>query len=156
MVSRKSSEGNGITVTQGGGNTRGWRNKNPLNVRYSPANDWIGQVGNDGAFCTFDSFENGLRAAVKILSKYYTDYNLQTVGQILARFAPFGDGNNPERYAQTVASLTGLGPAERVDSLVKAAKLVKAMAYVESRIEISTDSAANAVGRYRGVGAFGG
>lgn len=146
----------GVTVRQLGGNTRGWRNKNVLNVRWSAANDWQGQIGSDPVFCVFDGYENGLRAAVKILAKYWEDYGLRTPAQILGRFAPAGDAHNdPAGYLRAVKELEGLEPDAVIDSTYKAAKLVKAMAYVESRAGLDMDSACNVVRRYCG-GAFSG
>jgi len=144
----KASEEIGFHVT-GNGPTRGWRNKNLLNIRYSPANDWQGQTGDDGAFSVFDTFGNGFRAAVRIIARYRTVYGENTVDDIIQRFAPLGDGyNNPAAYVASVETLSGLTAETEVNTVDKAAKLLKAMAYVESRADVSLDSARNSVARW--------
>lgn len=157
MALRKKESENGVTVIQLGGDTRGWRNKNVLNVRWNAANDWQGQTGSDPVFCVFSNYEDGLRAAVKIIAKYWSDYNLRTVAQVLGRYAPDGDAyNDPAGYLRAVKELVGLEASDVLDTTYKAAKLVKAMAYVESRAGLDMDSACNVVRRYCGGSFVGG
>ncbi|WP_160314734.1 hypothetical protein [Photobacterium swingsii] len=37
----------------GQGGAVGIRNKNPLNIEYNERNNWKGQTGRNGRFCTF-------------------------------------------------------------------------------------------------------
>jgi len=141
----------GFNVRQAGGNTRGWRNKNLLNVRYYAANNWQGQTGSDGQFVVFDSFGNGFRAAVRIISRYRTVYDERTVQDIIERFAPLGDGyNNPPGYVASVEGLSGMSAETDVDTVQELGKLLKAMAYVESRADVDLDSAVNSAARWGG------
>lgn len=86
---------------------RGIRNNNPLNIRYSASNDWVGRVNikNDPDFEEFTLPSYGYRAAFILLRKYIYVYCCKNIGQIIARWAPAADGNNPGHYAETVARL---------------------------------------------------
>lgn len=87
---------------------RGLRNKNPLNIRYDGTN-WQGlsTPPNDGQFCVFKDFDYGYRAALKVLNTYYRKHNLRTLRDIIARWAPAADGNDPKKYAAFVAGYCG-------------------------------------------------
>ena len=93
--------------------SRGWRNCNPLNLRKS-ANKWVGMkpTQEDKAFVQFVCMSYGYRAAIKTLQSYYTvmrtlrrDFNIRN---IIKRWAPASDGNNPEGYACKVGEWTGI------------------------------------------------
>jgi len=82
---------------------RGIRNNNPLNIRYSAANDWQGQTGTDGEYAIFESAQYGIRAAAKLLNNYVTKYGLRSVSGIINRWAPTIE-NNTSAYIQAVAN----------------------------------------------------
>ncbi len=84
--------------------TRGIALNNPLNIRISPSL-WKGKItpGRDGQFETFDTPENGIRAGAKLLLNYYERYGLNTVREIISRFAPVGE-NDTESYIADVAA----------------------------------------------------
>lgn len=67
--------------------TLGQRLNNPLNVRFSPMNNWKGQVGEERGFCKFVHVDYGYRAALVLLRNYvrkgYKDLKL-----IVSRWAP--------------------------------------------------------------------
>jgi hypothetical protein len=79
----------------------------------------------------------GLRAAFRILRVYLTLHNLQTLRQVIFRWAPPEDGNATTSYVDLVAMHSGVSP----DSLLrwgdrdKLVAIVKAMAWVESRMD---------------------
>lgn len=81
------------------------RNNNPGNIRHS-ASHWQGQseTQTDSAFVQFDTMAYGVRALGRLLQTYQSKYNLQTVAQIIARWAPPNE-NNTGAYAKAVASL---------------------------------------------------
>lgn len=95
--------------------TRGIRNNNPLNIRYNPRNNWVGQIGNDGQFCRFVSPKYGIRAAVKILQKYAGNDGKSTVFEIINKWAPRADGNNTEKYIEAVCNAMNLKPTDTID-----------------------------------------
>lgn len=116
-----------------GGKSRGDRNNNPLNIRYSPANDWKGQTGSDGAFCQFSSRDYGYRAAFKNLQSYIKNGN-NTIKKIITRWAPPSDGNNTTGYIENVASRSGIDKDLQiaVTDKEKLFKIVREMAKIES------------------------
>jgi hypothetical protein len=86
---------------------RGIRNNNPGNIRKTYT-QWLGKVpGNDPAFETFDSAENGVRAMAKILLNYYRSKRLQNIQDIINRWAPPTE-NDTESYIRAVTAETGL------------------------------------------------
>ena len=118
---------------------RGWRNHNPLNIRCNEHSTWVGQNGNDGAFCVFTSMEYGYRAAFRLLKVYATKYQLYSPCQIIPRWAPESDGNNTVAYIRSVCNWVHLSPDDALafgSKVEKEADLciefVRAMASVEN------------------------
>jgi len=82
---------------------RGIRNNNPGNIRKSPEK-WRGEIeGQDSAFETFDTPENGIRAIAKILLSYQNKRGLRTIAQLIGRWAPPVE-NDTDSYAEHVAA----------------------------------------------------
>lgn len=82
--------------------TRGIRNNNPGNLRKSK-DQWLGmsKEQNDPSFITFDSMEYGCRALFKTLRTYVEQRGLNTVSEIIRRYAPSNE-NNTEAYINSV------------------------------------------------------
>ena len=92
--------------------SRGYRNNNPLNIRKS-LQTWKGKIYIGNTDPDFEQFENmayGYRAALMTMRTHIKKYGLNTVYQIIKRWAPAEDGNNPEGYTQRVCNATGLTP----------------------------------------------
>lgn len=89
---------------------RGIRNNNPGNIRYVEGitSTYQGCTGSDGAFCIFDTPQNGLRALCVLLLTYQTLHGLNTVRGIINRWAPPVE-NNTSAYVVAVAKQSGLG-----------------------------------------------
>lgn len=98
--------------------TRGYRNKNPGNIDFNPANKWQGQVGKEaganGRFAVFTSHEYGIRALASLLSTYQDRHGLRTVRGIINRWAPPAE-NVTSAYVSAVARGMGVGPDDRLD-----------------------------------------
>lgn len=111
---------------------RGIRNNNPLNIRIG--NVWLGevQVNTDGEFEQFCSMRYGLRAAFVLIRRYIFHYRLNTIKQIISRWAPRSE-NDTLRYIQVVSKMTSIDPEEKLSFEDKPTmcKLVQAMAFVE-------------------------
>lgn len=114
---------------------RGYRNNNPLNIRINPGNNWDGKVANntDGVFEQFVAMEYGYRAAMKLIRNYITKYDLNTVGQIISKWAPDSE-NDTAGYISRVSSTTGWLPTKEIDpyNMQEICDLVYAMAIVEN------------------------
>ncbi len=106
---------------------------NPLNIRYSPRNQWLGQVEPKNGFCQFVSMKMGVRAATRLIIHYMRHYHLYSPRDIITRWAP-PEENDTEQYIRTVCRLSGLGGNERIaeTDVEKLALLVRAMAVVET------------------------
>lgn len=86
--------------------SRGERNNNPGNIRISGSN-WQGKIsGQDSAFETFDSPENGIRALAKLL-KNYAGAGYNTIRKIISRYAPSNE-NNTLAYVNSVSAYMGI------------------------------------------------
>ena len=97
---------------------RGYRNKNPGNIDYNPANKWQGQIGKeagpDGRFAVFSSHEYGIRALAALLTTYYDRHGLRSIQQIINRWAPPKE-NLTSGYVRHVSELTGHDPDADLD-----------------------------------------
>lgn len=105
----------GVIILGGGGYvaatqlTRGYRNKNPGNIR-STSVKWQGEIGKDDkGFVIFDTDTSGLRALAKLLLNYEKK-GYRTVRDIISRYAPKADNNNTEAYINSVASALNVDP----------------------------------------------
>ena len=115
---------------------RGIRNNNPLNIRHSK-DQWQGrrEKQTDKSFVQFKSRVYGYRAAFVLLRNYITK-GKDTIGKIIAKWAPSSDGNNTQSYINYVSSTTGISAShtlrwEDKDDLVE---IVRSMAHMESGI----------------------
>ncbi len=96
---------------------RGYRQNNPLNIRYVAANKWRGRVldGEPGPYEEFTSMAEGYRAAAIILTKYFDRDGLSTPRQIVAKFAPAEDDNDVGAYLKTIERVSGFPADEELD-----------------------------------------
>lgn len=90
--------------------TRGQRNKNPFNIRYSKRNDWQGKVADvlkeDKEFEEFISIDYGIRAGI-ILLRNYINSGTNTARKIITRFAPSSE-NDTQSYLWYVSTYVDL------------------------------------------------
>lgn len=93
---------------------RGLRNRNPGNLRHSPAIAWNGELEPDAdGFCRFDSVQHGLRALCLDLATKW-GRGLTTVRRIIEVYAP--PSENPTAvYVTAVCAALGVKPDERID-----------------------------------------
>lgn len=92
---------------------RGIRNHNPGNIRHG--DKWLGlaPAQDDPAFCSFVSPEHGIRAMAVILLNYQRKHGLETVREIISRWAPPCE-NDTEAYAAHVARVLGVDADARI------------------------------------------
>lgn len=87
---------------------RGIRNNNPGNLRYYSPINWVGQLGDDGGgYAVFDKMENGIRASFINLRTYYQKHGLDTIEEIIKRWAP-KEENPTNNYINFVSEKTGI------------------------------------------------
>ena len=114
---------------------RGYRNNNPLNIRFSIWNAWNGKIlpNTDGSFEQFSDMAYGYRAALKLIRKYIKQGH-NTVAKIINRWAPESDGNYTQAYIDHVCEFANLNrdmvinPDDR-DTITA---MVRAMSIIEN------------------------
>lgn len=120
------------------GNTRGYRNNNPLNIRISN-NAWKGKIpveqNTDGSFEQFQTMAYGFRAGMKNI-KTIVNRGYNTLTKLINIWAPASDGNVPTRYVQRIVNT--FPDTFTADTIINPnnqdmmEKLVYAMAIVEN------------------------
>lgn len=99
----------------GSSGTLATRNNNPLNIRYSPTNNWNGKGADNGSgFENFESPDHGLRAGLKLMRNHIANGN-DTLSSLISTWAPAKDKNDPVQYAQYVSSKTGIPVDAKLD-----------------------------------------
>lgn len=102
-----------MTSTSG---ARGIRNNNPGNIRWGDG--WQGLVPKsertDKSFCQFTAPEYGIRAMIIILRNYEKKHGLNTVREIINRWAPPVE-NDTEAYINSVAKQVGVDADKVID-----------------------------------------
>ena len=96
--------------------TRGERNNNPGNIDRSTIR-WEGMSADqssDDRFIVFQTPQFGIRALAKILLNYQDVHNLDTIRQIIDRWAPPSE-NDTGAYVTDVAADVGVGPDDKID-----------------------------------------
>ncbi len=81
---------------------RGFRNNNPLNIRKGSKWKGLSPVQGDKSFCVFSSMRYGIRAGIYLLLRYYNQYSLCTIYDIISRWAPHNE-NDTLSYCRLVA-----------------------------------------------------
>ncbi len=81
---------------------RGLRNCNPGNIRLGMI-IWVGEIrpSQDKEFCQFTSMAYGYRALLRLLQNYRRIYGLNTVKEMIERWAPSSE-NNTNAYIISV------------------------------------------------------
>ncbi|EAW8139849.1 hypothetical protein NA256_19375 [Salmonella sp. NW805] len=104
-----------VSEGDSGDSARGIRNNNPGNLEYSKTNPWVGQTGDDGRFAKFETPEHGIRALGRNLLSYQRQ-GIDTVNDIINRWAPPSDNNNTDAYIQAVCAQLGVTPDQPLDA----------------------------------------
>lgn len=115
-------------------NTIAQKCRNPLNIRASVKNNWLGSRGQYKGFVVFNSSKLGYRAAL-ILLRNYVRNGFDTIQSIVSRWAPPSE-NDTESYVKSVCSLIGDGcvPETKIVGTATLCMLCSAMAVVESGV----------------------
>jgi hypothetical protein len=113
--------------------SRGINNHNPGNIRHGDNWQGLRDIQTDKEFCQFIAPEWGIRAIIKIIRNYERNYGLNTVRQIITRWAPPNE-NNTESYIAYVCQQVGVNNSAviNVDSAVTMIKLVAAIIQMEN------------------------
>ncbi|MEQ1968664.1 structural protein [Xenorhabdus nematophila] len=113
--------------------SRGIGNNNPGNIRHG--DQWQGLCSRqtDKSFCQFIAPEYGIRAIIKIIRNYERKYGLNSIRQIISRWAPPNE-NDTESYIAYVSQSVGLASSAviDVDNTATMCRLVKAIIQMEN------------------------
>ena len=116
--------------------SRGIRNDNPLNIRHGKS-QWVGmrEKQTDKSFVQFTARVYGYRAAF-VLLRNYIGKGKDTIGKIIAKWAPSSDGNNTQSYINYVSKSTGINASHalRFEDKNDLVEVVRSMAHMESGI----------------------
>ena len=94
--------------------TIGYKFCNPLNIK-AFGNNWSGMVGQDArGHAIFETPQDGICAAAKILKTYASKYGINTVDGIVDRFCAASDGVT-RAYISNVCKAMGVNPGEALD-----------------------------------------
>ena len=114
--------------------SRGIRNCNPGNIRRSRVR-YRGEKhpSQDPDFKQFISMEWGYRAMFVLLHTYQIRYGLNTVREMISRYAP-PEENHTALYIDAIQEMTGVQPDEPLDTLDRKQMIpiVAAMSRVEN------------------------
>ena len=116
--------------------SRGLRNCNPGNIRRSKVH-YLGEVrpSQDSDFKQFDSMAYGYRAMFVLLDSYRRRYALNTLRQMLNRYAPPSE-NFTEGYIRFVSQKTGILPDEELNTRSERdmVPIISAMSEIENGV----------------------
>lgn len=139
-VEYESSSGTRLLKTGGSLN---WRFNNPgnlISVKNQQGKIGVGVVYNPDkhSFAIFSSIKAGDNAKRSLLKRKYKDY---TIPEMMKKYAPGNDGNNPEAYADFIMSESGVTQGEKVGDLddTKFSKVIKAISKKEGGLKPGTE-----------------
>ena len=116
--------------------SRGLRNCNPGTIRRSKVH-YLGEVrpSQDSDFKQFESMAYGYRAMFVLLDSYRRRYALNTLRQMLNRYAPPSE-NFTEGYIRFVSQKTGILPDEELNTRSERdmVPIISAMSEIENGV----------------------
>lgn len=123
--------------------TRGIRNNNPGNIRHG-GSQWQGMSlqQTDAEYVQFDDPVYGIRAMAKLLTNYQKNYGLDTIREIISRWAPPNE-NITESYVANVSRIVGASPDQTIDVAGALPKLVPAIIQHENGQQPYSDAQIN-------------
>jgi RHS repeat-associated protein len=113
-----SVNGTSVTYTYPDGSrivltgTHPFRDNNPGDLRSGHSS-----IGRDGGFAIYASLDAGVNALGATLTGKYAD---STIADTMKAFAPASDGNDPVKYAATLASAVGVPVTTKISALTPA------------------------------------
>lgn len=120
--------------------SRGYRNFNPGNIRRSSIRYKGEKESTDAQFKQFESMAWGYRAIFVVLDTYRVKYGLNTLQEMINRYAPPSENNTTE-YVNFVSRRSKVADISRVDTLNdrQMVPIVTAIAAMENGSEPDAD-----------------
>ena len=107
--------------------SRGIKNNNPFNLRYSEKIPWMGLAQppqDEKGYCVFVDYANpmnrafwGLRAGFRDLFTAWGVDKLRSIAELVDHFAPEADSNDTTAYKANVCKVTNWSADEHIDLL---------------------------------------
>ncbi|MCU5775127.1 hypothetical protein N5923_23285 [Erwiniaceae bacterium BAC15a-03b] len=94
---------------------RGIRNNNPGNLNYAGQAGATKEGGNNGRFAVFQTMQDGVAALHRQL-KLYFNRGIDTIEEVVNKYAPASDNNNVESYIRQLVGATGKGANEQLSA----------------------------------------
>ena len=101
--------------------SRSVRNNNPGNIRHHGPDGTIYAVvkafngEDDGSnYAHFPSVASGCGSLTALIAKVYNNY---TVTDLIKRYAPSGDSNDPEKYAKVIMQMADISENKTISEL---------------------------------------
>jgi hypothetical protein len=100
--------------------SRSFRNNNPGNLRHHgpagvfPVVERLHGTDDGQNYARFPTVADGCAALADLLAIGYND---STVAQLIAKYAPSNDKNDPEKYTKTVCAWAGTDPKDLIRDL---------------------------------------
>jgi hypothetical protein len=124
------ANGLGAAIDDGGNlvnypNTIGFRNNNPMNLRYIATDPYNGQIGNNGGYGVYSTLSAGIRAGGLQLTHDYSA-GMETVQALISSWAPTSE-NDTQAYIADVANRMNVSPTQVLGWPADAPELVNAI-----------------------------
>ncbi len=115
--------------------SRGLKNNNPGNIRNS-AMKHHGEISTDAAFKQLKNMVYGYRAMFMLLYTYQKRHRLNTLREMIARYAPPVE-NHTDKYVETVSAWAGVNPDSNITAICREVMVpvVAAMSRVENGVQ---------------------
>ena len=113
--------------------TLGQRNNNWGNLRTT--DDFEGKTGSNKSYDVYNTPEKGLRALARVLDTYSSKHDINTIDQLINRYAPASDntGGSHENYKKFLAQKLGVSPNEPIDVKGRRADIMDAIIRFENK-----------------------
>ena len=124
----------------------GLRQNNPGNIR--PGAGFFGETGSAGGYAQFADEDAGLRALARLLRTYGNEYDINTVRELVGRYAPESD--NPDsfnNYINYLSEQLGVGADEEFDLVGRRADIIPAIVGFEQGRDYSSRYSPDQIGR---------
>ena len=119
--------------------------RNPMSIRQFDQ-DWEGETGTyttpkGGKFVEYESPEYSFRAADRLLRNYGGTHGINTIRDVINRYAPPSDDNPTESYVDFISKRSGIDPDAEIDlsDPFTRSNILSPMAQFESQTTISPE-----------------
>lgn len=127
----QSAPSDGSTPVSGS-NNNGFAINNPGNIKWSAANNWVGQTEQQNGFCVFDTLAHGVRALGILLTNYF-NAGYTTIANMITHYEG-GDTTNNDipAYISAVSQSVGEDASAQLSWPQDEVSMIQAIVYHEN------------------------